>query len=315
MTTALPFDDFRALLAKLPGPNEKARTAVLDALAGAADPVGELGSLAAWLAAWSDRGRIRVDRPMVAIFAATHGHSLDGIRETESTVARIGAGQSPLAGICSVQDVGLKVFDLALHLPTADLQVEAALDERGCAGTMAFGMEAIAGGSDVIALGGIGDCDGRSSAALAAALTREDPDLFTSAGDAPWADAVRSALALHGSWLADPLEALRRLGGREHAAMAGAILAARMERVPIILDGSAALVAAAVIFRLSPTAVAHCVLAAPPAGEGYSRLAAEMSLSPLLRPLDAAAGVSGALAIDVVRSAAGAFGSLVPRAG
>ncbi len=45
--------------------------------------------------------------------------------------------------------------------------------------------------------------------------------------------AVEKAVALHGPHLADPLEVLRRLAGREIAAMAGAILAARMQKVPL----------------------------------------------------------------------------------
>ena len=44
--------------------------------------------------------------------------------------------------------------------------------------------------------------------------------------------AVEKAVALHRDHLSDPLEVLRRLGGREIAAMAGAILAARMETHP-----------------------------------------------------------------------------------
>ncbi len=50
-------------------------------------------------------------------------------------------------------------------------------------------------------------------------------------------ETVRAAIAFHGHALSDPLEVLRRVGGREIAAMAGAILAARHERVPVILDG------------------------------------------------------------------------------
>ena len=51
----------------------------------------------------------------------------------------------------------------------------------------------------------------------------------------------------------DPLEILRRLGGREIAALAGALLAARELRVPVLLDGFVAGAAAAVLQALEPT--------------------------------------------------------------
>ena len=57
--------------------------------------------------------------------------------------------------------------------------------------------------------------------------------------------AVEAALARHREHLKDPLEMLRRLGGREVAAIAGAILAARLQRIPVILDGYVTTAAAA----------------------------------------------------------------------
>ncbi|MDA4630802.1 nicotinate-nucleotide--dimethylbenzimidazole phosphoribosyltransferase, partial [Escherichia coli] len=76
----------------------------------------------------------------------------------------------------------------------------------------------------------------------------------TSDGMKRKADAVRTAVALHGSHLKDPLEVLRRLGGREIAAMAGAILATRVERIPVIIDGYVATSAAAILHAANPEA-------------------------------------------------------------
>jgi nicotinate-nucleotide--dimethylbenzimidazole phosphoribosyltransferase len=67
-------------------------------------------------------------------------------------------------------------------------------------------------------------------------------------------------VALHKSHLDDPLEVLRRLGGREIAAMAGAILAARMERIPVLIDGYVATAAAAVLHAANPSALDHCLI-------------------------------------------------------
>ena len=68
-------------------------------------------------------------------------------------------------------------------------------------------------------------------------------------------------VALHGQPAKDPLEVLRRVGGREIAAIAGAILAARAEKVPVILDGYVATAAAAVLHATrTPAALDHCLL-------------------------------------------------------
>ncbi|WP_409996315.1 nicotinate-nucleotide--dimethylbenzimidazole phosphoribosyltransferase [Rhizobium leguminosarum] len=60
-------------------------------------------------------------------------------------VENFAAGSAAINQICVAYDLGLKVFDLALDYPTGDITEEAALSERDCAATMAFGMEAMAG--------------------------------------------------------------------------------------------------------------------------------------------------------------------------
>ena len=155
MTSALPFDDFRTLLANLPAGDDKAGGRVRELFAKAEKPLGSLGrmeDIAAWLATWSGRAPPAINRPLVAIFAGTHGVARRGIspRPMEATARSVelcAAGGAAINQICLAYDLGLKVFDLALHLPTADITQEAALDERGCAATMAYGMEAIAGGT------------------------------------------------------------------------------------------------------------------------------------------------------------------------
>ena len=155
------------------------------------------------------------------------------------------AGGAPVNGACLAHDIGLKVFDLALHLPTGDITKEAALDERACAATMAFGMEAVAGGTDLLCVSGLGV----GEETVAAAILRRCMAVPGATGDAdregmrPLSSngrGHRSGARAPKAHLNDPLEALRRLGGREFAAIAGAIIAARMERVPVVLDGPAA---------------------------------------------------------------------------
>ena len=256
-------------------------------------------------------------RPLVAIFAGNHGVARHGISPrsvtaTAGTVELCAAGGAEINQVCVAYDLGLKVFDLALHVPTGDISEAAALDERGCAATMAFGMEAIADGTDLLCLGDLGVGNSTVAAALLAALFGGTGADWVGPGSganetmiARKAGIVDTALAFHGDHLKDPLEALRRVGGREFAAIAGAILAARMQKIPVLIDGFAAFAAAAVLHAVNPAALDHCLLASLSPQPAHARAAAKMGFRPLLDlRLDHGEGVGAGLAAGIVKAAA-----------
>jgi nicotinate-nucleotide--dimethylbenzimidazole phosphoribosyltransferase len=173
---------------------------------------------------------------------------------------------------------------------------------------MAFGMEAIAGGTDCLLVGSIGATgDETIAAALLTALNGGAPADWLPEADAALTEkrvfVIEDGLERHKAALSDPLEILGALGGREFAAMTGAILAARIEKVPVILDGVTALAAASALAALDPTTIAHCLLA--DASDGPSRRAAQaLKLVPLLcENLSAGEGTCAALATAMVRDA------------
>lgn len=263
MTTGLPFDDYRNLLKSMPGPDERARERAAgrnQQLSAQGPALGRLGRVAEWLAAWTGRDP-QVLRPLVALFAGTHGLAKSGVQQTQAMVEHAAAGGAAVNQICAAHDLGLKIFDLALHLPVGNIAVEPALDERGCAATMAFGMEAVAGGLDLVALGRFGRGGDTAAAALAALLHPERADEVLAAAPEGERAILAPAIERHNSAGRDPFELLRRVGTRDMAAIVGAILAARTERVPVLLDGAPAIAAAAVLHAASPDNVAHCRIA------------------------------------------------------
>ena len=281
-------------------------------------PAGSLGKLeeiAEWVARWQGKAPA-VTRPVVTIFAGSHGVAANGVSAYPPEVNRqmvetFAAGGAAINQICAASDLGLKVFDLALDMPSGDITREAALDEKDCAATIAYGMEAVAGGSDLLCIGEMGIGNTTVAAALCAGL-------FGGTG-ADWvgrgtgvddggmkrkADAVDAALATHAGHLDDPLEALRRLGGREFAAMIGAILAARYQRVPVILDGFPVTAAAAVLYKLEPSTLDHCLLGHLSAEAGHTRLAEKLGKAPLLSlGMRLGEGTGAALAAGIVKAA------------
>ena len=317
--TGLPFDDIRALMATLPGPNEGARDAALERQGRLVKPPGALGRLediAVHLATWQGKVMPTADRPMVAVFAGTHGVSDQGVSPYPASVTRqmmdtFTAGKAAVNQICATFDAGLRVFDLALDLPTGDITREAALDERACAATMAFGMQAIAGGADVLVLGEMGIGNTTVAAAVCHGLYGGAPEDWVGAGTGATGDvlarkiaAVGTAVELHRTALSDPLEVLRRLGGRELAAMAGAILSARHERVPVILDGYVVTAAAAVLHALDPHALDHCLAGHVSGEKAHGALLARLGLVPLLDlGMRLGEGSGGALAVGIVKAA------------
>ncbi len=317
--SGLPFDDFRELLANLPGPDEAAMQAVRERDPLLTKPLGSLGRLeeiAEWLAAWSGRAPA-VNRPLVAVFAGNHGVTGQGVSAfpsevTAQMVANFAAGGAAINQICIANDLGLKVFDLALEVPTADITQEAALDERACAATMAFGMESVAGGTDLLCIGEMGIGNTTIASAICYGLYGGTAEEWVGPGTGAVGDALRrkieaveAAVALHEPHLDDPLELLRRLGGREQAAIAGAILAARMQQIPVILDGFVVTAAAAVLQAANPTALDHCLVGHMSAEPGHIRVIEKLGKKPLLAlGMRLGEGTGAALAAGIVKAAA-----------
>ena len=317
--SGLPFDDFRELLANLPGPDEAAVRAVRERDPQLTKPSGALGRLeeiAEWLAAWSGRAPA-VTRPMVAVFAGNHGVTRQGVSPfppevTEQMVANFAAGGAAINQICIANDLDLKVFDLALEMPSGDITQEPALDERACVATMAFGMESVAGGTDLLCIGEMGIGNTTIAAALCYSLFGGKAEDWVGPGTGVSEEglkrkieAVETAIALHRPHLDDPLELLCRLGGREQAAMAGAILAARVERIPVILDGYVVTAAAAVLKAANPSALDHCLIGHVSAEPGHIRVIENLGMKPLLSlGMRLGEGTGAALAAGIVKSAA-----------
>src|SRR5690606_20940473 len=119
------------------------------------------------------------------------------------------------------------------------------------------------------------------------------------AGLARKADAVDRALTLHRDELDHPLAILARLGGREIAAMLGALLAARHQKVPVIIDGFVATAAAAIAHAVNPASINHCLFAHVSA-EGAHRRALDKMGQPALLDLGMRLGEGSGAALAAV---------------
>ena len=288
---------FRARVAAMPGPDERAaeRARAHDAqLTKPAGALGRLETLATWAAAWQGRHPPRADRVQVVVFAGNHGVAVRGVSAyppavTAQMVANFEAGGAAINQLCDVLGAELTVMPLDLDTPTEDMTQAPALDEAACVAALEAGMAAVDADADLLCLGEMGIGNTTAAAALAAALCGGDGASWVGPGTGVDADGlarkaavVDAALAQHAEARRDPLAALCCVGGRELAAIAGAVVQARHCRVPVLLDGSACTAAAAVIAKLRDGGLDHAQVAHCSAEPGHRRLLESLAIEPLL---------------------------------
>ncbi|SLN40533.1 nicotinate-nucleotide--dimethylbenzimidazole phosphoribosyltransferase [Roseisalinus antarcticus] len=311
--------EFRDMLVDLPAASAgviaaaEARDAQLTKPPGA---LGRLEELAIWYAGWRGTARPTIEAPQIVIFAGNHGVAARGVSAfppevTVQMVANFEAGGAAINQLARAFGASMAVVALDLERPTADFTDAPAMTEAEVLAALQAGWSAVAEDADVFIAGEMGIGNTTSAAALAAALlggTGADwagrGTGLDTAGVALKAGVVDAGLAHHADHLADPIEALRRLGGRELAAMTGAILAARMARVPVILDGFIACSAAAVLARAAPGALDHAIAGHLSAEGAHARLLAALDKVPLLDlGLRLGEGSGAATALAVLKAA------------
>lgn len=300
-------DEMRGLLSALPARAQDAVLAWRKRDAGLAKPRGGLGGLedaGPWLAGWSGRAVPKLDRPRLAVFAAAHGlaERLPGGANpgaVNAEIERIRAGVAPITALCAAADIELRLYELALDRPSGDIAEGPAMDEADAARAMAYGMMAVEEGVDLIALGDLSVGAGLAAAALGRALGALDDGQLTALGTVA-GRLAGDAAARAADRRADPFALLARLGGYDIAAMTGALIAARMGRVPVLLDGPAALAAALVVARQGDGGVDFCRLGQAPADPVSAALARAAGLTPAVpAPLDMRLG-AGAGAVPAI---------------
>jgi nicotinate-nucleotide--dimethylbenzimidazole phosphoribosyltransferase len=316
------FDEMRRVLRQLPGPDQEAQTKVVQRQTELTKPPGSLGRLeeiAEWLAAWQGRASPRVERPRIAVFAGTHGVAARGVSAyppevTGQMVKNFLSGGAAINQLAGSIDADLRIYELDLDHPTDDFTKGPAMSEARAANAMAYGMMAAEPGIDVLCLGEMGIANTTTAATLSAALFGGSGADWAGPGTGVHGKALAHKIAVIDEALAhhralidqrDPLALLAAVGGEELAAIAGAVLAARMGRIPVLLDGYACTAAAAVLHAIDRHALDHCLVAHRSAEPGHTRLLEAIGQRPLLDfGMRLGEGSAAALAVPLLKAAA-----------
>jgi nicotinate-nucleotide--dimethylbenzimidazole phosphoribosyltransferase len=301
-------------------------------------PLGSLGrleDLAVELAAMTGETFPVVTPPGVIVFAADHGVAVEGVSAYPQEVTaqmlinlvRGGAGINVFArqisALQQVVDVGVAVevdepgvCKKRIRAGSGNILKEAAMSMEEAQRSIQIGIESaeaiISEGAKVLIVGEVGIGNTTASSALLAALTGADPDEIVGRGtgltDDGWQRkkaAVREALALHRPDASQPLDVLSKVGGMEIGAMAGAILGAASRRVPVLLDGFIATVAALLAVRISPAAADYLIAGHRSQEPGHAYVLQVLGKEPLIDlNLRLGEGSGAALAFPIVEAAA-----------
>jgi len=324
--TPKTLDDVRRLLKDIPSPDEAAISHAREREPRLTKPQGSLGRLerlSEWLSAWQGRHPPRIQYPFACVFAGNHGVARRGVSAfppevTAQMVANFEAGGAAVNQLCTAFGVGLRVEAITLERPTHDFTQAPAMSEAECAEAVALGFSVVNKDMDVLCLGEMGIGNTTSAAALCHALHGAAALDWTGPGTgiegealAKKAAIIDMAVALHLDAATDAIDILRRLGGRELAAIVGAVLAARLKRVPVLLDGYVCTAAAAVLEAQKQGALDHCQVGHVSAEPGHHRLLKRLDKTALLN-LDMRLGeASGAvLAVELLKAAAACHGGM-----
>ncbi|WP_270729194.1 nicotinate-nucleotide--dimethylbenzimidazole phosphoribosyltransferase [Shimia sp. Alg240-R146] len=309
--------EFQALLATAPGADQKALGEAEERNSQLTKPPGALGrleDLAIWYGSWRGTGLPAIEAPQVIVFAGNHGVTAQGVSAfpaevTEQMVLNFQHGGAAINQLAKAAGATLDVVALELDTPTADFTQTAAMSEAEVVAALAAGWSAVNAQSDLLVVGEMGIGNTTSAAAIANALYGGDAADWVGrgtgvddAGLTNKARVVAEGVALHGT--PQGLDALRTLGGREVAAMAGAIARARSLSIPVIMDGFICTAAAATLQSAAAGALDHVVAGHVSAEAAHGAVLAQLGKEPLLSlGMRLGEGSGAAVAINILKSA------------
>lgn len=317
--------DFLHTLHTLESPDGAARNRAIARQKQLTKPEGSLGrleDLACFMAGWQGAEPLSARNIQIIVFAGNHGVTARDVSSfppevTEQMVANFTNHGAAINALANELDCRFCIHALDLDNPTKDISVNDALTEEEVLHNLNIGARAIDTQSDLIIFGEMGIGNTTIASALAAACfggTGRDwagPGTgLDIAGINRKADVIDTALARHRRDMAgrqtgnDPVALLSSLGGREIAAIAGGVVAARQYRIPVILDGFVVCASIAPLYKESRDILKHCIAGHRSAEPGHTRILKQFELSPLLDlNMRLGEGTGAALASAIVRAA------------
>lgn len=283
--------------------------------------LGRLETIAAWIASVQKNKEIPSCKfPALRLFAGSHGIADEGVSMCPShinaqMVNNFHNGGAAINTLCRSNHIDFKSYDVGVDKPTRNFLNEPAMNEAETVEAFNIGWESVPAFADLFAVGEMGIGNTTPSAAIIATITQTPVATITGRGAGLPDDRLKQktnilikALENRKKELTDPLSILASVGGREIAAMTGAILSAASKQIPIVLDGVISGAAASIAFELAPNVISKCIAGHQSTEPAHQAFLKHYSLSPVLDlQMRLGEGTGAAVAMGIIRNAVDAF--------
>ena len=280
-------------------------------------PPGSLGKLeeyACFMAAWQGNERPEIKLAQALVFAGNHGVCDQGVNPfpqevTMAMVENFRNGGAAINQLAAYSGADLDIILLSDGQATADITVGPAMSEQECLEAINRGAEAVNSKSDILLLGEMGIGNSTISSALCLGTFGGQGLDWVGAGTGSntegifkKAKVIERARIRNQESLNTPFEILMSLGGREQAAICGALVAARCHSIPVIIDGFIASSAIAPLVSVDQI-YDNVIFAHQSAEAGHSRLLSKLGKVPMFDlGMRLGEGSGAALALSIVRA-------------
>lgn len=289
---------------------EKAREKV-DALCKPLHSLGKLEQIAVQLAGITEKLELDVSNKAVISLAGDHGVHEENVTNNPQIVTvmqAIGFAKG-FTGVCAIAraagakvvsvDVGIKedlpetsgVINRKVKYGTDNMAKGPAMSREEAIRAIEVGIEIaneqVKNGVNVLATGEMGICNTTPSSAILSAFAGCDPQKVTGMGAGVDSlehkvEVIRKALEVNKPNPEDPIDVLAKVGGLELGGMAGVVLSAAANRVPVVVDGFISTVSALIAYKLEPK-VKDYIIPSHKSEEPGAKLASELlGLEPML---------------------------------
>ena len=327
----------QGLIANIPPVNETAMQAARrrqDDLTKPRGSLGQLENLSVNIAGMTGKVQPMITHKVVTIMAGDHGVVAEGVSAYPSEVTP----QMVMNFVFGGAAINVLAKHVGARVTIVDMGVASQIDHpdvlnrniapgtqniaRGPAMTRAQAVQALEAGAqvveaeldkglDILATGDMGIGNTTPSAAIAAVITGRAPAEIVGRGtgvdDAGLKrkiSAVQNALEVNHPDPKDGIDILAKVGGFEIGGLAGAILAAAAQRIPVVIDGFISTAAAMIAVSLAPQAGDYLISAHRSQELGPQIMLEWLGLEPLLDlDMRLGEGTGAVLAISLVEAA------------
>jgi nicotinate-nucleotide--dimethylbenzimidazole phosphoribosyltransferase len=331
--------DLQSILSGITNTNGKFAAQAQERLDNLTKPQGSLGRLeefAKQLVAISENAMPDLDKKVVFTFAGDHGVADEGVSAFPKEVTpqmvlnfiHGGAGINALAGHAGADVV---VVDIGVDYDFGDLKNDGFVSKKILSGTknmrkgpamtreeaeqciqvgIELANEYAKKGYKIFGTGEMGIANTTPSSAITNVITGKSVEDITGRGtginDDAWknkVEVIKDSIKVNNPDASDPVDVLAKLGGAEIAGIAGLIIGAAANKVPVVVDGFISTAGALIAYLIEPKTRDYMFAAHMSQEIGHKSILEKIGLRPILDlDMRLGEGTGAALAMLVIES-------------